>query len=88
MKEKDLFSSTVNNKIIYSYIFYLYQAKFRLKYIKNTNEYMQIKEDVKMRIKSLKYKKQFLTNKQKLKLFIYKRFNNLAFRLKMYKNMK
>lgn len=88
MKKKDLFSSTVNNQLIYSYIFYLYQAKFRLKYIKNTKEYMQIKENIKTRIKSLKYEKPFLTNKQKIKIFIYKYFNRLAFRIKIYKNMK
>ena len=86
---KKIYSKKTYNKVIYSYIFYLYQAKFRLKKIEKNNKLKNaLKKDINQRIYLSKKEKRILSLKQKIKLFIYKYFNNIAFEIKIYRNRK
>lgn len=83
IENKDLYSATTYNSVIYSYIFYLYEAKYRLKFNKNIKEYKKIKLDIKNRIKNIRKLKNIkFTLKQNFKIFIYKYFNTIAFKIK------
>lgn len=88
IKDKENYSEKLYNRIIYSYIHYLYQAKFRLNYIKQNKEYKNIKENIKERIMLSKKLRKQLNSKQRIKIFIYKNFNYIAFKLKQHKDAK
>ena len=70
------------NRLLYAYIFYLYEGKYRLKFIKNENVYSDYKNDIHKRLKSVEQYKNQLSYKNKIKILIYRYFNMLAFKLK------
>ncbi len=76
------------NKIIYTYIFKLYEGKYRLKFNKSDESYNQYRLDLNNRISSLKEKNFELDLQQKIKIFVYKYFNLLAFTIKFRKETK
>lgn len=83
-----LYSIDFFNKIYYSYVIYLYQAKYRLNFIKDDYNYNSIKKDINKRIKSINEKnKGCFTIKERIKLFFYKYFNRISFYLKLKKDM-
>lgn len=69
----------------YTYLFYLYQGKYRLNFVKDKNSYLLYKEEIDQRIKDANHLKMSFTFKQQMKLFIYRNFNRLAFQIKMRK---
>ncbi len=83
---KKLYSQKFYNTLCFYYLFYLCNAKFRLKYIKNNKKYITIQQDIKERNKKFKELYQYLNSKQRFKIFIYKNFNYVSFKLKMFKD--
>ena len=79
ISENSVYDKNIFNRIMYAYIFYLYEARYRLKFIKDNSNYLNIKNDINRRIKELKKFDYNLMLKQKLKIFLYKYFNSLAF---------
>lgn len=88
IKEKENYSEKLYNQIIYNYMHYLYQAKFRLNYINQSKEYKIIKKNINKRIMMSKGLIRELDLKQKIKILIYKNFNFIAFKIKQYKDSK
>lgn len=80
--EKKIYNSKTFNRIMYGYEFYLYEAKYRLKFIKDNDNYLDIKSDINSRLKQIRDIDYKLTCKEKFKLFIYKYFNSLIFTIK------
>ena len=70
------------DKYNYCYHIYLLEAKFRLNYIKNFNEYEQIKKDVDTKYKKFMSEKNCYNIKQKIKIFLYTKFNKLSFKIR------
>ena len=86
INNKEEYNQEIYNKLMYSYVFYLYQAKYRLSYIKSYKEYDSLKKQISLRIKEINFKNLKLSKKQKYKIYIYKYFNKIAFKLKLLKN--
>lgn len=82
IESNNLYSSKTFNNVMYSYMYYLYEAKYRLKYNKGNKEYTRLKENIKNRFKNIKKQNICFTHKQILKLSIYKYFNTIAFKMK------
>ena len=80
--DKKFYSQDMFNKVMYSYLYYLYEAKYRLKHNKENNNYFMYKDDIKNRIKKVKEYKYNLSFKEKIKIFIYKYFNTITFDMK------
>ncbi len=86
LNNRNLYSNKIYNILCFYYLFYLCNAKFRLKYIKNNNEYTSIASDLKERNEKFKELYKYLNLKQKIKIFIYKNFNYISFKMKMFKD--
>lgn len=86
LNNRSLYSDKIYNILCFYYLFYLCNAKFRLKYIKNNNEHISIAKDLRERNKKFKELYKYLNLKQKIKIFIYKNFNYISFKLKMLKD--
>lgn len=84
-EELNLCSPFFINKYYYMYNFYILFAKFRLRYIKRDIEYNKIKKIIESNKKIIKNKYKCFTIRQKIKLFIFKYFNFIAFTLKLAK---
>ena len=83
-KDLNLCSPFFINRYYYMYNYYISFAKFRLKYIKKESEYNSIKEEIKLQAKrKRKNKYKNFTTIQKIKLFIFKNFNYIAFNIKL-----
>lgn len=82
ISERKLYTEKLYNTIMYSYIFYLYEARYRLKCNKKNENYTIYKKNINNRIKSLKKYEYSLSFKQSIKLFIYRYFNTIAFKIK------
>ena len=69
------------------YLFYLYSAKYRLRFV-DENDRECIAKNIKERIINSKSNYNNLSFKQKLKILIYKYFNKVAFFYKYKKEVK
>lgn len=85
IEENKLYDSSVYNKVLYMYLFKLYEGKYRLKFNKHDKDYKKQKDYINKKNKELQEHKKVLTNKQLFKLYIYKFFNRIAFKLKFRK---
>lgn len=81
-KDKKIFSTKFYNRLMYAYIFYLYEAIYRLKYIKKSNNYKEISEKIEERIRNINFNELSLSKKQRIKIFLYKYFNYISFKIK------
>ncbi len=79
---KKKFNKKALSSFSYSYLFYIYEAKFRLNYIKKDKEYLEQKKLVKKQLEVTKGLYKNLSKKQKIKIFLYKHFNRIFFKLK------
>lgn len=80
--DKTIYNQVMFNKVMYSYLVYLYEAKYRLKYNKENVDYLLYKNDIDDRLSKLKEYNYNLSFKEKIKIFIYKYFNKIAFDMK------
>lgn len=80
--DKSFYNQEMFNKVVYSYLFYLYEGKYRLKHNKDNPDYLMYKKDIDNRLNKLKKYKYKLSIKEKIKIFIYKNFNTFAFNIK------
>lgn len=85
LKDNKFYNEDIYRKVVYLYLFKLYEGKYRLKFNKSDKEYKQHKVFINNKIKELQKHKKILTNKQLFKLYIYKFFNRIAFKLKFRK---
>lgn len=85
LKENKLYNEEIYRKVVYLYLFKLYEGKYRLKFNKRDKDYKRHNDYINNKIKELQKHKKVLTNKQLFKLYIYKFFNILAFKLKFRK---
>lgn len=81
-KDINLCSDNFKRRYYFMYNYYILYAKYRLRYIKKSNNYQKIKDMVNENYDSIKQTYKNFTLKQKIKIFIYKYFNYLAFNLK------
>jgi glycosyltransferase involved in cell wall biosynthesis len=77
-ENKSLFSKNTLNRFSYSYIYYIYEAKYRLKYMEDSKKYEECKKIVSESKKEYKTLQKNLTLTQKAKLSIFKYFNKIA----------
>ena len=81
-KDLRLCSPFFTNKFYYMYNYYIQYAKYRSKYIKNSNHYIEIKNMINQKQKVIKKVQIKFTLKQRIKIFFYKFFNSISFKLR------
>lgn len=82
LNNQKLYDNQFFSKVLYSYLFYLCEAKYRLNYIDKDNEYKLLKLKINNRLKQSKNMLKKISNKCKFKIYTYKYFNKIAFKLK------
>ena len=87
LQNKKVYTNSFFNKMYYSYVLYLYQAKYRLNYIKKESNYYYLKSDIYTRISKISKDKTIFTIKQRTKLFFYRYLNKVSFYLKLKKDL-
>lgn len=81
-----LYPNKIYNMLCFNYLFYLCNAKFRLRFIKNHKDYKAIVMYLNEKNNKTKELYKYLNLKQKVKIFIYKNFNFISFKLKILKD--
>ncbi len=85
LKDNKLYNEETHRKVVYLYLFKLYEGKYRLKFNKRDKDYKRYKTYINNKIKELQKTKKILTKKQLFKLYVYQFFNRLAFKIKFRK---
>lgn len=85
LKDTKLYNEAIYKKLVYMYLFKLYEGKYRLKFNKNDKRYNEKTVCINNKIKELQEHKKVLNRNQLFKLYIYKFFNRIAFKLKFRK---
>ena len=79
---KNLYTQELYKRIVYAYLYYLYKAKNRIKFIDDREKYCTYKKMINTKIVNSKYLFYSLNIKQKIKIIIYKLFGRIIFAIK------